>query len=205
MRFFYIVLLVLLSTTTVAEINPGDTINYSITKLGEFDIVYHRVDPTGAGVAAAGMIGAAIQAGHQAGKDKKKLEEVLPHITLDSCGDIIFDAFKDKIDKKSILSKMISKGVKFEKGDLILKIGIDACGFKLTNSVDKLLSSYVLGKMVLTKKGNKKPLIKERLYLTGKQQFSFGQLLKESNQINSRLEKVLKKAGRRVANKIIYL
>ncbi|MFL0801098.1 MAG: hypothetical protein K6L80_11645 [Agarilytica sp.] len=202
---FFCILITLLSTAVLAETESKETINYALSKPGEFDIVFHRVDPAGAGAAAAGLIGAAIQTSHQNGKDKEKLEEIRPHITLDSCGDVLFDTFKAKIDKKSIPAKEITASDSFKKGDLILKIGIDACGFKLTNSVDRLMSSYVLGKMVLKRKGQKGALIKERLYLTGKQQFSFEKLLEESDQINTRIEKILKKAGKRVANKIIYL
>lgn len=205
MKLFFVIFSIVLSLNVSASDKFDGVVNFSLTKSGEFDVVYHRVDPAGAGAAAGGLIGAAIQTGHQSGKDRDKLEVVRPHITLNSCGDILMASFKEKFEKKSISSKEMISGHKFKKGDLILKIGIDACGFKLTNSVDKLLSSYVLGKVVFTRKGEKTPLLKERLYLTGKKQFSFDELLNDSDQIDLRLEKILSKAGKRIANKIIYL
>jgi hypothetical protein len=185
--------------------SQAEHIYYTLVKPGVFDVVYHRVDPAGAGSAAAGLLGAAIQTSHQNSKDEEKQSLLQPHVSIDNCGDILIQAFQDKITKKQLPASLIESSKELDKGSLVLEISVDGCGFRLTDSVGGLMSSHLLGKMRLTRKGESKPVLEERIFVTGKQQLTFNELLREPELLDPYLEAVLKKAGKRIANKVIYL
>jgi len=188
-----ILLLFLCAFNVSAGANDKSPINLTIDD-GEFDIIYHRAGTNSSGAILFGLIGAAIQEGTKSSQDEEKQQQILPLITSSSCSAQFDVSLKNKLMKKHVFSE--------EKSIPNLTVKIDKCGFKVVDSTTMLMSSFVLAKF--TYNGLSKETYEETIYITGKKKYSYDELIKNISTSNEEFEKVKKKAGQRIANKIIY-
>ena len=198
-----VVAIVLLSSSTYA--NETRTIYIETVGEGKFDVLYHRVLSTATGAAIAGIIGAGIQSGIEAGKDEKKTKELQPLIKKDTWKTRFLDTLNNKLESEGFESVWVEHRKGIGEG-LVLKIYPDRYGFKLVDSSTRLVSAFIDFKASFSHGDSKnaREQEKEAYYLTNRNQYPYDDLLKEDSPVNKDLEAVLEKAARRLANKIIY-
>jgi hypothetical protein len=193
----------LFSTSTYA--NETKTVYIEIVGEGKFDVIYHRAESNATGAVIAGLVGAGIQSGIEAGKDQKKTKELSPLIIKDTWKTRFLDTLNDKLESEGFEAVWVEDSKDIDNG-LVLKIYPDQYGFKLVNTSTRLVSAFIDFKATFSggSSKNTKGHEKETYYFTNKNQYPFDDLLKEDSPVNTDLEAVLEKAAKRLANKIIY-
>jgi len=181
------------------------TLEYSLEKTGEFLVLYSRAVSNATGAALGGLIGASIQAGVENGKDKRKEEQVLEHLASSDCAPFLETSFLENLvatGDYEIVEKTSGKSP--EDPDLKVELTIDRCGFKLVNSERMLIAAFAEARYRIYSPSESKPKKADRLLLLGKSRTTWDGLLDEQTEIPLRFERVLEKAGKRLANKVIY-
>lgn len=194
---------VLSGQVTLAAEKPQ--ILLEISKEGSFEVLYDRATSTATGAVLFGLVGAAIEEGVDQSNDKAKENQVLPHLDSPSCSTALLVAMQDTFSKDASYELVLPAG---DAGDttipLALKITINSCGFRIVNSTNKTVSAYADVKMELSQRDVKEPVEEEKILVHGGQRVSFTELISQPELINSEFTSVLQKAGKRVANKVIF-
>lgn len=207
MRFFSICLLfVCLSFSTSAdeikfESNP--TLGIIITKNSDFDVLYHRAESTATGAVFLGLVGAGIEEGVRGGKDTAKKKQLLEFLDEPSCKAVFVNSFTTKLTNKNYRVVELDRSKK-STVDYMLEVKIDACGFKMTNSNTRLMSAFMSIRTVLKDRDGDDLGLDKSFLIVSKTERTFESFLKNTEFIVSDFEYVQKKAGKRLANKIIY-
>jgi len=167
---------------------------------GSFEVVYHRVEPTGVGAVAAGLIGAAIQGGVQSSQDSSKTQQVLPMLADSSCSPLLLQAMTATLQQEGRFAVATSEA---ESGALAV-LEVDECGLRLVDSTQMQLASYVKLNLEYTPGGTDKSAWVEKIQVTGRNRHPFDSFVNEPGLAQAELTEALKRAGSRAANKIIY-
>lgn len=167
----------------------------------KFDVLYHRVNVNNTGAIIGGLIGAGIQAGIESGKDKKKLEELQPHIPTNAWQDFFIEEMDRNLKQKNYSAKWVDKSNKKTQSTLII-LYPELYGFKLVDANMELVSAFVSFKAQLVHNGKKYD--KQDYYIAHKKRRTFEELVANKEIANSELKAVLIKAARRLSNKTIY-
>jgi hypothetical protein len=164
---------------------------------GSFEVVSHRMDPVGAGIVIAGLIGAAVQSGVHSSQDEAMKKRLLPSYPEASCNKPLLEAFSDRIRASG---KFTLDGV--GKADEAVDIEIGECGFHLDDSAPNQFTSYVYFKIKV--KPTKGAAWNEAIQISGRNRHDFEELVNQPGLAKSEMEDALKRAGTRAADKIIY-
>ena len=193
----------LLSTSTYAA--NIEIVYIDIIGEGQFEVIYHRALSNATGAAIGGLIGAGIQSGIESSKDTEKTNELRPLITKDTWKTQFLDTLNDKLESKGFEAVWVENTREVE-GGIVLKIYPEQYGFRMVDTSSRMVSAFIAFKASFSSENTKsknKPE-KEAYYITNKNQHSYKDLRLKDTPINSELESVLKKAAKRLANKIIY-
>ncbi len=178
------------------------TINLSISNEGKFDVNYHRFASTNYGAIIGGLVGASIDSGIRKGKDTKKKNELLKTLSDSTCKTRLVEQFVNKLINNEFTVVLEQSNKKNKKSTFWLDINIIKCGYKMVNSSTEEMSAYVEFKTVI--RTNNKVVTKKKYSIKAKKQYNYQKLVKDTQIINTELGLVLIKAGKRLANKIIY-
>ena len=184
---------------TACAIADENAIELKIKDDGDFDILLHRAESTATGAVIGGLIGAGIEEGVRSSKDSSKKKQILEKIEKPSCKDKLYSSLLKKLQTSGYTINTLTEET---KTDTIIEIEISNCGFKLSDSDTRKLSAFIDFKATLLN-GSDKP-IKHKFFFFGKEKYSFNELLEDGSATEKILHKVLKKAGKRLANKILY-
>ncbi|MFC3194029.1 hypothetical protein ACFODZ_07230 [Marinicella sediminis] len=169
---------------------------------GDFDVFFHRSQSNATGAAIGGLIGAGIETGISKSKDMELEARLVEKLGEQNCHEQLIDSFTEKLEPADQY-RLVGKD-EADRNTLQLDIRIKDCGFKLVNSDSGELSAFVTLLVKLnTAKGKK--LFEEKFYLRSKQQNSFDEYLNDAELTASEFQQVITKAGKRLANKLIYL
>lgn len=168
---------------------------------GKVDVLYHRAMSTSTGAVIGGLIGAAVEEGVRDGKDDKKLALILPHLRDPVCTKQFLLALTEKLEAGGY-QPMYSEDS--QSSPLILQIDIDSCGFKMVNTSTQKVSAFISFEAKLMSVKKREPELEEKFYLNSKEHYQFEELVATSEKIQPEFDLALEKAGRRLANKIIY-
>lgn len=171
-----------------------------VKKEAKFDVVYDRADSSSTGAVIGGLIGAAIEEGVRGSKDTEKKNLLLGSLDDSTCTARIVNALEATLLKSEYALIRESSGT---DSTLRLELSVRNCGFKMVNTITGEASAYVKMTAELFVPGVKKPR-KQEVYVTGKNQYLFESLVSEKDSINEEFSYVLSKAGKKLANKIIY-
>ncbi len=196
-RFAAALYLFVTSTDAIAD-PPGQPLGVTNSKPGVFGVVSHRMQPVGAGVAAAGLIGAAIQTGIESSEDDKMKKELLQRVPDASCSQPLLDAFDGRVRADGTFS---IEGAPV-KGVATVDLAIDECGFHLADTTANQFSSYVY--LTLKVKPAATAAWSEKIQVSGRNRYSFDDLLDQPGLAQAELADALTRAGVRAADKIIY-
>jgi|GEM_PF-5710836 len=180
-------------------------VHYSLEKEGKFHVLYSRANSNATGAALGGLLGAGIQAGVENGKDERKEAAVLAYIAVTDCAPLLETAFFERLENTGDYSVVDADSeVPEADSDLKVELTIDRCGFKLVNSERMFVAAFAEARYRIFSLDEAKPKSAERLLLLGKSRSTWDGLLNEETEIPLRFERVLKRAGQRLANKVIY-
>ena len=199
MRFFS--LLLFLFTLQVYSKNTT-TINLSISNEGKFDVLYHRFESTATGAVFGGLIGGTIEEGVRKNKDNNKKKEILKLISNSSCKDRLISSLIEKLEDNTFEIVLEQETKKNKKSKFWLDVKILKCGLKMVNSTTKEISTFVEYNSIVREKN--KIITKKKHSIVSKNQYNYLALSNDIKNLNSELDLVLKKAGKRLANKLIY-
>jgi len=195
--------LLLLST----PIHGADTRTIYIDVIGEgrFEVIYHRALSNATGAVIAGLIGAGIQSGVEAGKDREKTEALSPLVNKENWKVKFLDTLNDKLEAEGFEAVWVENARQADDA-LVLNIYPENYGFKMVNTSTHVVSAFIDFKASLStgSPNGSEEWDKEAFYLTNRNQYTYEQLLGENSPVNPDLEAVLEKAALRLANKIIY-
>lgn len=171
----------------------------------KFDVLYHRAESTATGAVLFGLIGAGIEEGVRSNKDKEKKKQLLEHIDNPSCNGRFLAALEKKLIDKGYESVVIKDGenINVADKDLLLEVKTNICGFKLVDTNADLVAPFINFSAVLKKDGKKIPFDKNFTFI-GKKSYFFQEWLGVSVNPGEEFEDVLVRAGKRLANKVIY-
>jgi len=197
-------ILILLIWSTILFSQERNEINIHVTSTGKFDVLFHRAQSTATGAILFGLIGAGVQQSIESGKDTGMKKTVLKLVEDASCKSRLIKSLTEKLEQNGYKTNVIQKKrlSKSEKNNTVLGLKIIRCGYRLVNSSTKKMSAFVEFKATL--KDKKREIYKNKFLIKSKQHYLFQDLLDDIHKINDELDTVLKKAGARLANKIIY-
>lgn len=173
-------------------------LNVGVSKEGKFEVFYSRAKSNTTGAALAGLIGAAIQSSAESSNDNAKTQALLAKIQDSSCSSRLLETLQEKLAEKDYQVDLTD-----EKSPPNLDINIEYCGFKMVNTQTYLMSPFI--RLEIKYSGeDKADKFDELILITGKKELSYGVLSDADSEIEADFADVLHKAGKRIANKIIY-
>lgn len=180
-------------------------IHIDIVGEGRFEVIYHRALSNATGAAIAGIIGAGIQSGIEAGRDEEKTRQLGELIEKGAWKTQFLDTLNDKLEAEGYEAVWVEDTGELGSG-AVLKIYPEYYGFRMVDTTTRLVSAFIAFKAAFSVANSKHKAEpeKEEYYITNKNQYSWDDLLKKDSAVNSDLEAVLEKAAKRLANKIIY-
>lgn len=200
--------LLILLIAVLAAVNASaeeKLIHYTIGGDAKFDVYYAQSSPFRGhpGQGPVVVLTTAVDSARllsRRNKDKKTLEKISNFIDANVCVGLIEKSIKDRSEKSDL--KLVSS-IK-SKPNFKLTVNIDSCGFKASSSMDGYLDSYVLGSYSLMKSTTSELVVEEQVNLQGKEPVALDALESGDPIALEALDTVLKKAGRRIASRIIY-
>jgi hypothetical protein len=186
-------------TSSNAGTDPaGEPLGVTNSKSGALQVISHRMQPVGAGAVAGGLVGAAIQSGIESSQDDKMKNKLLQTFPDASCSQPLLDAFYGRVRADGTFAV----GAPAAKGAAAVDIAIDECGFHLADTTANLFSSYVY--LTIKFKPAAGATWNEKLQVSGRNRYSFDEILNQPGLAQSELADALTRAGVRAADKIIY-
>lgn len=177
-------------------------LNFSVSDAGTFDVLYHRPQSTTTGVVIGGLIGGSIEEGVRKGKDVSKRNQLLEIITDSSCKERMLNSFVKKLEENDICITMEQDPKINKKSTFWLDVKIQKCGVKKANSNKNEVFTFVEYKTTVKIKNVVHS--KERYSIVAKKKYEYEKLSTNAELLDAELTSVLIKAGKRLANKIIY-
>jgi hypothetical protein len=201
-QFFLAIILTFAAQYCAAS---SKTVYIDVIGEGDFEVVYHRAESNATGAVIAGVIGAGIQSGTEKGKDSEKEEQLRPLINKDTWRVQFLDTLNDKLVSKGYEAVWVDDTRDIAEG-IVLKIYPDKYGFTMVNTSTRLVSAFITFEAIFSGSGRseQKAAEKESYYITDRNQHPFDELLQEDSPVNAELEATLRKAAKRLANKLIY-
>jgi hypothetical protein len=177
---------------------PGQPLSVSNSKLGVLEVISHRMRPVGAGVVIGGLIGGAIQSGIESSQDDGMKKQLLKSFPDASCSKSLLDAFTARLRAEGSFVVEDAKG----KSGSAVDIAIDECGLHLADTTANQFASYVY--LTLKFKPAGAVAWSEKIQVSGRNRYDFDEFVNQPGLAQAELEDVLKRAGVRAADKIIY-
>jgi len=184
---------------TPTETATGLPFNVDVTDVGNFEVVYHRVEGLSPAAPLFGLVGVMVDEGVGASKDQDKKQKILPMMTDASCGKPLAD----------MLVAMLQKSGRYTltdvdaKGSNSILIDVDECGLRLVDTSQMQLASFVTFELQY-KPADGSPAMKEKIQVTGRNRHNFDQFVNQAGLAQAEMTDALARAGSRAANKIIY-
>ena len=199
----------LLLLTVVAqadEAGTGKHVRLYIEDAGKFEVLHSRAESTSTGAVFFGLIGAGIEESSRYNKDEKREEAILAHIPDDACHNHLVEEFTARLEARGIGTEVIHEKPGKTAGDsYVVRLKIDACGFRMVDSTDAEMAAYVVAQYRIYRPGEKISGKLEELTLIGRDHRSWESFVAEYDTAVEEFRAVKRKTGARLANKIIYL
>jgi hypothetical protein len=203
---FAALLLLLIGVAQADEAGTDKHVRLHIEKPGKFEVLHSRAESTSTGAVLFGIIGAGIEESSRQGKDEKREEAILVHIPDDACHNHLVEEFTARLDAKGITTEVINEKPGKTAGDAyVIRLRIDACGFRMVDSTDAEMAAYVVAQYRIYKPQEKISGKLEELTLIGRDHRVWEAFLADYDTAVEEFRSVKRKAGARLANKVIYL
>jgi hypothetical protein len=196
-RFTALLCVFVLKSAGAAD-GPGQPLSVTNSKLGVIEVISHRMKPVGAGIVIAGLVGAAIESGIESSQDDAMKNQLLKSFPGASCSQPLLDAFSARLRADGSFAVDDAKG----KSGSAVDIAIEECGLHLADTSANQFASYVYLTLKFKPAGAVAWI--EKIQVSGRNRYDFDEFVNQSGLAQQELEDVLKRAGVRAADKIIY-
>lgn len=199
-------LLLLIGVAQAEEASTGKHVLLHIEDPGKFEVLHSRAESTSTGAVFFGLIGAGIEESSRTSKDEKREEAILVHIPDDACHNHLVEEFTARLDAKGITTEVIQEKPGKTAGDAyVIRLKIDACGFRMVDSTNEEMAAYVVAQYRIYKPQEKITGKLEELTMIGRDHRQWELFLADFDAAVEEFRAVKRKAGARLANKVIYL
>ena len=173
---------------------------------GKFEVLHSRAKSTSTGAAFFGLIGAGIEEGTRKSDDTKKESAILAHIPDDACHSYMTDAFTARLHESGFEPEIVH-GRPGRKADdrYVIRLKIDACGYRMIDSIDEEMAAYVTAQYRIYRPGEKTSGKLLELTMVGKNQRRWDDLLDDAEGAVEEFRDTKRRVGLRLANKIVYM
>lgn len=206
----FLPVLAALLVASTAHSNDGDGLNGKVAvyieKTGKFEVLHNRAESTNTGAVLFGLIGVAVEESNRTEQDNKREEEILEHIPDDACHNYLISAMTQRLAEKGYLMTVVEDKMGKPADDTFaVRLKIDHCGFRIVNAETDELSAYLAGQYQVLEPGEKKHGTMQSVLVTGDLRATWDVIVENFDASVEEFRAVKSKAGRRLANKIIYL
>lgn len=175
-----------------------------LTNKGDFDIFFHRSQTTTTAAVLGGLIGAGIETGVSKSKDSNLENDLIEQTGEIICHEDLIHAFKQKLTADDKFSVVQEEALSENSNHLTLILSIKDCGYKLTNQENNMLSAFVSFKAKIKQSKSTTINFDESFMIKSSQHHHLNDLLINADTVTKEMHDLLEKAGKRLANKIIY-
>ena len=173
---------------------------------GKFEVLHSRAESTSTGAVLFGLIGAGIEEGHRSSEDTKREEAILVHIPDDACHSYLIEEFTAKMEAKGFgVSVVFDKAGRNSGDSYVVRLKIDACGYRMVDTIDKEMAAYITAQYLIFKPQQKITGKLEEVMLVGREQRTWETWMSEFEAAVYEFRDTKKRAGGRLANKVIYM
>ncbi len=196
---------ILCSLICCGNVNAKDSqFRIEVTNYGDFDVFYYRSQSTAGPAVLGGLVGAGIATGVNKSKDTKLESKITNKTGKIVCHEDLLNAFKEKLVAKGDFAIIDSQEPHEKNNVQTVTLAIKDCGYKLANQENKLLAAFVTFKVKIRKTKTSEINLDESFMIKSSKHYQLGYLLENTAVVSSEMKAVLEKAGKRLANKIIY-
>lgn len=194
----------LLALAMPAYASTGGRVLIDIDGTASFDVLHSRAMSTATGAALFGLIGAGIEEGSRKSSDENLEAELEPHLTDLDCRTAFVGGLVSRLEEKGFETVVAESGTRRRDAyDYVIRIKLRNCGFKMTNTQNREMAAFYYAQYGI-EKGDEKASKLGDLLMTGRTLGSWTEMMSDTERCESEFVKVRQKAGRRIANKLIY-
>lgn len=209
MSLFRIVVSPILATgllvSTLASAEAVRSVEIRVQGQSEFDVIYSRAQTDATGAVLGGLIGAGIQASIESGNDDDLREQIEPRVHSEHWREYFLDVLNERLQSRDITAAWDRQDGR-DAPDLILQLDLDTHGFRMVDTSTRFMAGFVEFKYRMYPAGSssrERPDY-QQLYMTSGEQHARETLLEDDLVLNEDLKEALRKAARRLANRIVY-
>lgn len=185
---------------TLAQPSIPRQLFVEIVKDGNFEVLLSRSKSGTASAVFFGLIGGGIESASRASSDTQREKRVAGELAETSCRTRFESALTEHLrNNNTVIVDRETLGI------TRLSVEIVACGFKVMNRENEGLSAYFEATYHLTLSNEKKTKKPKRLLVVGKNRSQWIEYEQSGELAAQEFQQVLDKAGRKLANKVIYL
>jgi hypothetical protein len=152
-----------------------------------------------------GLIGYGIEEGSRASEDQAREDAIFIEIPKDACQSYFVEALSERLFERGFdLEVIYSRVARKASGDYLIRLRIDKCGFRKVNTTSDELSAFLSGEYEIILPNNSSSNDFQSLSITGRERKSWNEFVGDLDSTIEEFRSVKAKAGRRLANKLIY-
>lgn len=184
----------------------GQQVVLKLESSGEFEVLHSRAETTATGLVLFGLIGYGIEESSRASEDKKREDAILIEVPEDVCHNHVVEAMTQRLaEKEYSLAVVDTTTADSSDNTYVIRLKIDACGYRKINTTTDEISAFFAAEYQILNPGEKASKKLERLMITGSERKQWDDLVGDLDSAVEEFRLVKIKAGRRLANKLIYM
>lgn len=173
---------------------------------GTFEVLYSRAESSATGAAFFGLIGYGIEESARNSNDSEREEHILQYIDDSGCDTVTVEALRGRLLEKGFEVEVRHEKAGGAPGDAYaIRVDMAACGFKMIDTTRDETSAFFAAEYEVLRPGQKRGKKKDEMIVTGDEKVPWGRFESDGELASTEFEAVRIKAGRRLANKLIYL
>lgn len=177
-----------------------------IERNGEFEVLHSRAETTGIGFILFGLIGYGVEEGSRASEDASREDAIFAEVPEDACRSYFLEAFSERLKERQYEVKIIeSRVTRVADNAYVIRLRISACGFRKVNTTSDELSAFFSGEYEILRPGESSSNDFQAIAITGQDRQDWNEFIGDVDSTIEEFRSVKAKAGRRLANKLIFL
>ena len=173
---------------------------------GTFEVLYSRAESSATGAVLFGLIGYGVEESTRASNDAKREEHILQFIDSGDCEAVTLRALGERLSEKGFEVEIRHEQAGLAIDDAyVLRVDVAACGFKMIDTTRDEMTSFVAVEYEVLRPGQRRGKNEQELIITGDEQAPWSKFENDAELAQGEFDAVRVKAGRRLANKLIYL
>ena len=196
-----LLLLLLVGTVDAQGPAPASHLHLQITRDGNFEVLSSRVKSGDSTIALMlfGVIGFGLATTMKHASDTELEQQAVPDAGAATCRYAFEQALNGHLQNNGFLIE-----TERDKKLPVLEIAIVACGFRPLDRTSGEMSAFFESKFRFTQAGARRSKTPQHLFETGRLRAAWSEFENSPALAADELHRVLSRAGRKLANKIVY-